>query len=238
MDFKKFKHLFHESWHTKIQPFIESEDCDKIYAYLKSESKRGKIIAPLSVNVYRCFLETPLDKVKVVILGMCPYHTMVNGVAVADGLALGCSITGRLQPSLQQFYDAIERELYDGVCLDADKTANLVFLSEQGVLLMNAALTTEINKAGSHLSIWEPFTKYVFENILADRGLPIIYLGKEASKFSRYSGLFPQDFIVSHPASAAYSNSDWDSEGVFKKVNALIKETNNYGLNWLNSSPF
>jgi hypothetical protein len=66
MNFEKFKRCFHESWHDKIRPFIESEECDNIYKFLKHESGRGKRIAPLSDNVYRCFLETPLDTLKVV----------------------------------------------------------------------------------------------------------------------------------------------------------------------------
>ncbi len=53
MEWNKFKDKFHESWHAKMRPFIESEECDKIYAFLKSESKRGKTIAPLSQNVWR-----------------------------------------------------------------------------------------------------------------------------------------------------------------------------------------
>ena len=100
----KFKDYFHESWHESIRPFIESKQCDEIYAYLKAESRRGKKIAPLSSDTYRCFKETPLDKMKVVLLGMCPYHTQFNGVPVADGLLMGCSTTGKLQPSLEQFY--------------------------------------------------------------------------------------------------------------------------------------
>ena len=42
----KFKDYFHESWHESVRPFIESEQCDEIYAYLKAESRRGKKIAP------------------------------------------------------------------------------------------------------------------------------------------------------------------------------------------------
>ena len=113
MQWEKFKDLFHESWHLKMQPFIESEACDNIYKFLKAESKRGKNIAPLSSNVYRCFIETPLDELKVVMLGMAPYHTLKQGSPVADGLLMGCSTTGILQPSLAQFYGAIERENYN-----------------------------------------------------------------------------------------------------------------------------
>lgn len=238
MNWEKFKDQFHESWHLKMQPFIESEACDNIYKYLKSESQRGKKIAPLSVNVYRCFLETPLDELKLVILGMCPYHTMKNDMPVADGLALSCSVTGYLQPSLDQFYNAIEKDVYGGLCLDCEKNPDLTYLAKQGVLLWNAALTTEVNKAGSHLELWEPFTKYVFENILNTAGVPIIYLGKEAAKFQRYSFPFSWNFPVSHPASAAYKNTDWDCEGVFKKASQVLKNNNNYEIDWLNQLPF
>jgi uracil-DNA glycosylase len=238
MNFEKFKPLFHESWHDKIRPFIESEECDKIYAYLKKESQRGKNIAPLSSNVYRCFLETPLDKLKVVILGMCPYHTLKDGMPVADGLALSCSVTKQLQPSLDQFYKAIEKDVYPNMCLDCDlKHPDLSYLAHQGVLLFNAALTTEVNKAGSHLAIWEPFTRYVFENIIGPTGVPTIFLGKEAAKFTRYTGLFAHNFVVSHPASASYKNAEWDCEGVFSKVNQVLKEVNNYQINWLYEEP-
>lgn len=238
MDFEKFKPLFHESWHDKMRPFIESEECDNIYKFLKAESQRGKKIAPLSVNVYRCFKETSLDNLKVVILGMCPYHTLKDGSPVADGLALSCSVTGYPQPSLSQFYKALERDAYKGLNLSADiGHPDLTYLANQGVLLMNAALTTEINKAGSHLKIWEPFTKYVFENILSITGVPTIFLGKEAAKFTRYTGLFAHNFVVSHPAAASYKNTDWDSEGVFSKVNQILKEVNNYHIEWLYEEP-
>jgi len=55
MNWDKFKEQFHESWHIKMRPFIESSACDKIYEFLKKESKRGKKIAPLSHNVFRAF---------------------------------------------------------------------------------------------------------------------------------------------------------------------------------------
>ena len=96
MNWEKFKENFHESWHLKMQPFIESDACNNIYKYLKAESQRGKQIAPLSSNVYRCFKETPLNEIKVVMLGMCPYHSLKNGEPVADGLLMGCSTTGIL----------------------------------------------------------------------------------------------------------------------------------------------
>lgn len=238
MKWENFKDQFHKSWHSKIQPFIESEECDKIYEFLKKESKRGKKIAPLSSNVFRAFKETSLDDLKVVMVGMCPYHTMKNGVAVADGLLMGCSITNALQPSLEQFYGALERELHGGINLKYIKTPDVSYLAKQGVLMLNAALTTEINKAGSHTVLWEPFTKYLFEHVLDTAGVPFIFLGKDAAKYERYVPPFTWSFALSHPASASYKNTDWNTEGVFGKVSQILKENNNYEIMWLYDVPF
>ena len=136
MNWEKFKDYFHESWHEKMKPFIESEACDKIYEHLKKEAGRGKMIAPTSSNVYRCFLETPLTNLKVILMGMCPYHTAKDGLPVADGLLMGCSVTGRLQPSLEQFYGGLEREFNNGLNLKYTKNTDVSYLAKQGVLMM------------------------------------------------------------------------------------------------------
>jgi uracil-DNA glycosylase len=233
MNFQNFKHQMHPSWYSKLRPFIESEECDKIYAYLKSESKRGKRVAPLSMHVWRCFFETPLDNLKVVMVGLCPYHTLRDDAPVADGLLMGCSITGKLQPTLEQFYTGLEKEFYDGLNLNYVPDPEVHYLANQGVLMLNAALTTEINKAGSHLEIWEPFIKYLFEEVINHLGVPIIFLGKDAAKYKKYTGIFAHVFELSHPASAAYKGSEWDTEGVFSKVDILLEENNGFTVQWL-----
>lgn len=237
MNWEKFKDNFHESWHLKMKPFIESEECDGIYEFLKKESKRGKQIAPLSSDTFRCFQQTPLDKLNVVMMGMAPYHTFYNGTPVADGLLMGCSVTNRLQPSLDQFYKALEKELYDGLKLTAPKSPDVSYLAHQGVLMFNASLTVEMNKAGSHLEIWHPFVKYVIEEIFNPAGVPMIFLGKDAGAFAKYRMPFTWNFTISHPASASYKNTEWDSEGVFKKVNKILKDNNNLEIDWLDVFP-
>ncbi len=234
MEWEKFKDKFHESWHAKMRPFIESNECDAIYEFLKKESKRGKQIAPLSSNVYRAFKETPLDELKVVLMGMCPYHTFKNGEPVADGLLMGCSTTGYPQPSLDKFYDAMEKEFHNGLNLKRHKDPDVSYLAKQGVLMLNAALTVEMNKAGSHSDIWEPFTVYLLEHVLDTSGVPFIFLGKDAAKYERYIPPFTWSFTVSHPASASYKQTDWKTDGVFKKVNEILKQNNNFEIGWLN----
>lgn len=233
MNWEKFKDMFHPSWHRHMQKFIESEECDKIYAFLKSESQRGKKIAPLSHNVFRAFKETSYDDLKVIFIGMCPYHSLHYGTPVADGLMMGCSITGQLQPSLEQLYGGMERELYNGLAIGAEKPADVSYLAHQGVLMCNAALTTEIGKAGSHLEIWEPFMKYLLSEVFDVTGRPIVFFGKEAAKLKKYASPFAYWYVVSHPASAAYKNGEWDSEGIFGKINQHIKFSNNETIEWL-----
>ena len=233
MQWEKFKDQFHESWHAKIRPFIESEECDKIYEFLKKESKRGKKIAPLSPNVFRAFKETSLDNLKVVMIGMCPYHTFKNGSPVADGLLMGCSTTEIRQPSLQQFYDALEIELYEGLNVHAPKSPDVSYLARQGVLMYNAALTTEMNKAGSHIGNWEPFTKYLLEKVLDTSGAIYVFLGKDAAKYERYLPPMSWSFPLSHPASASYRDDKWSTEGTFGKINKILKQNNNLEIDWL-----
>ncbi len=235
MIWEAFKNQFHESWWGKIKPFIESKECDVLYAKLKELSRRGKGIAPASAVTFRAFLETPLTELKVVILSYCPYHTYSQGAPVADGLAFSCSVTGKLQPSLEMFYKGLENDLYEGMNLNYLKNPDLTYMAHEGVLLWNAALTVEKDKAGSHQEIWEPFTKYVLENILAYTGIPIIFVGKDAAKYKKYVTPLTHGHIfeIEHPAYAARLQQDWTTNGVFKKVSRIVKQNNGYEIDWL-----
>jgi len=232
LDWNKFEPLF-GTWANKIRPFFMSGGFDPIYKKLKEDGLRGKKIAPISSLTYRAFLETPLDECKVVIMGLCPYHSAKNGQLIADGLCMSCSISGGLQPSLEKFYEGLENELYNGLNINLKKGPDLSYLAKQGVLLFNAALTTEYQKVGNHLEIWEPFTKYIIETALGYTSIPIIFLGKEAGKFQRYVTPFTHSFVLDHPAFAARTTADWDMKGVFGKVNRIIKENNGYSIKWL-----
>lgn len=232
LNWESFAPLF-GTWANRFKPFFDSGGFDPIYDKLKRDSLRGKRVAPLSSNVFRCFSETPIDNVKVVIVGMCPYHTFLNGYPIADGLLMGCSVTGRLQPSLTKFYEALEKDVGRGLSLTMVKNPDVSYLAEQGVLLLNAALTVEAGKPGSHNDIWEPFMKFLFEEVLLTTGIPVVLLGKEAQKIKRYIMPFTWIFELSHPASASYNNIDWDSQGVFTSVDKIIKETNNNSIQWI-----
>lgn len=232
----KFKPLFGDWW-DKIEPFFDEGGLDPIYAQLKKESAMGKKIAPISGNVFRCFTVTPLSTLQIVVMGMCPYHTVHEGIPIADGLLMGCSFTGKLQPSLLQFYNGVEKDVY-GIALDGYKNPNVDFLAAQGILMFNAALTTLAGTAGSHQDLWEPFTMYMFEKVFNIESVPIILLGKDAAKFKQYTNSNAHVFTLSHPASATYNNGQWNTDGVFKKVTEIVKGLTRKEIEWLDFVPF
>jgi len=238
MKWEYFKDELHSSWHRKLRPWIESEECDKIYEFLKKESRRGKHISPLSSNVWRAFRETTYDNLNVVFMGLSPYHTFRNGAPVCNGLLMDCSITGYLQPSLEKFYDAMERDLCNGLDVNMIKDPNLSYLAHQGVLLINASLTCEKNKPGSHFQIklWEPFIIYLLQEVLSDVRCPIVFLGEKASRYKKYVAPLTWVFELRHPASAAYNDTEWDSENIFNKINKILKDSNGTEIKWLKTN--
>jgi uracil-DNA glycosylase len=233
MNWEKSKHLFHPSHSEWAREFIESKECDEIYSFLQAKKKEGVSIAPSSSVVWRCFKETPLDEIKVVVVGYCPYHTFTNdGYPVADGLALSCGVTNRLQPSLEVFYNGIEKELYPDDYLTRYRDPDLTHLAHQGVLLYNASLTVEEGKPGSHMELWEPLNKYLFKQVFDKLDVPFLFLGNEAARYASIL-FFKHNFIISHPASATYSSIEWDTKNAFKKIQRIVKYNTGTEIEWM-----
>lgn len=225
------------TWAEKLKPFYDSGGFDVIYDYLKAENSSGKKIAPDSRDTYRCFIETPLPSLKAVIVGMCPYHSVINGVIVADGLAMGCSKTRLLQPTLHKFYEGLEMELHKGLCLTCYWNANVAYLAHQGILMLNAALTTETGQPGAHQELWKPFMACVLKEVAKHRA-PIVFLGKDASELSYSLESDYPYYELTHPVSAAYKSTKsspfiWETQGVFTKVNDLLADNGIKPILWL-----
>lgn len=220
------------NWDSKIYPFYLDGGFDRIYEKLKFDAKRGIKLAPESHNTFRAFEECDYNNLKAIIVGLSPYHSLNNGVIVADGLCLSCSITKYPQPSLSTFFDALEREFHEGLCVPCERNTDLKYLASQGVLLLNAALTTPIGKPGDHVLLWDEFMKFLFEKVLDVQSVPIILLGKEAQKLEKYINPFNQVFKLSHPSFAARSGIEWDTENTFIKVNKILEYKHGKGISW------
>lgn len=228
-----FKDKFGEGWYNKLLPLFENGTMDKIFAKLKSRSREGYKILPESEQVFRCFKSTPYEELNVVMCALAPYYTIKQGLPAADGLLMSCSNTNYIQPSLSKFYDAMEKEYSEGMDLKMIRNPDLTYLAKQGVLMYNISLTTEIGKKAAHLDLWKDFTIYLFEEVISLTGVPVIFLGTDAARFKRYLSPLQWGLVASHPASAAYSESAWDTRGVFKSVDKILKDMNNTKIQWI-----
>ncbi|MXP40372.1 uracil-DNA glycosylase [Altererythrobacter soli] len=140
-----------ESWRVALGPVLALPECARLDEWLRTEEGEGRMIYPPREHRLRAFELTPLDAVKVVILGQDPYH----GPGQAHGLAFSVPEGVRIPPSLVNIYKELESDL--GVPRRAH--GNLEHWARQGVLLLNASLTVEAGKAGSHAKCgWDAIT--------------------------------------------------------------------------------
>ena len=150
----------HESWLVHLEPEFEKEYMLELKAFLKAEKNQGKTIYPPGSLIFNALNTTPLDKVKVVLLGQDPYH----GPGQAHGLSFSVPEGVRIPPSLRNIY----KELAADCAISAPTHGNLTSWAEQGVLLLNATLTVEQGQAGAHQKKgWETFTDRVIQIVNA-----------------------------------------------------------------------
>jgi uracil-DNA glycosylase len=235
IDLKDIKSKLYESlkesgWHNVLKGFLLSEDFDKILHALKDEVDDNKRFTPPLKQVFRAFQQCPLDSLKVIFVGQDPYPQM----GVADGISFSCSNTMKKEASLRYIHNAVSKTVYDGKVLPKDLSADLTPWANQGLLMLNTSLTTEIGKIGKHFSIWEPFTAYLFDMLSSmDKELIWVFLGKKAEEYSEMVSDNHVKIVTSHPASAAYQKlQEWDCNDVFNKINAKLSENNQKIISW------
>jgi len=239
MDYNRISPLL-GSWGPHLKPFIESEKCDAIYKKLREETDRGIKVGPSPGHTYRVFEETPMKATKVVFLLQDPYPWEKDGIFTADGIAMSSATTGKIQPSLEKFYRGMENDLYDGLNLRGNRVADLSYLSHQGIMLLNCALTVEVNKASSHYELWMPFTTFLFEEVFSTMGNNLIFVlcGDKSHYYEKFiNPLQHRYFKIEHPAAASHMMRDWKHEKIFSKLNKLLLE-DNIVIDWIQQNAF
>jgi len=224
---KIIKLLAPSGWSEKLRIFLNSQDMDILLEKLLIESKEGRNFTPTLKDVFRAFTECPFDQLKVVFIGQDPYPIM----GVADGISFSCSKTGKMQPSLRYLLGAVNKTVYNQP-VDTPQDVDLKRWANQGILMLNTALTCQIDKVGSHYAIWKEFFFMVLDVISAKKSnVPVVLLGKQAHTYSIY--LTNPIIKISHPASAAYAKSrEWDCEDCFNKVNNMLIEQGLGPITW------
>lgn len=218
---KLIDRLTPSGWSNKLRGFLLSDDFNKVLETLHSLREQGKRFTPPLKQVFRAFEECPIDKLKVVMIGQDPYPHF----GVADGLAFSCSNTGKAQPSLKNIFEAIESTVHQDYPMHQD--SDLTRWANQGVLLLNSALTCEIDKVGSHYNVWKDFIAYTMDILnFTNSGLIFVLMGKQAQELEGLIGEQHHIIKVSHPASAAYTKTTWECNDMFNVINKIITESN------------
>jgi uracil-DNA glycosylase len=224
---KMFEKLEPSGWDRIFKSFIFSSEFDDILIKLYTLSQENKRFTPPLKHVFRAFEECPYNKLQVVIIGQDPYPTL----DVADGIAFSCSNTNKLQPSLKFILQEVDRTVYHNHVISEE--LDLKRWSNQGILMLNTALTVEVNKIGSHYDIWKPFTAYLLDWLNNyNPGLIYVYMGKKAEEWSDLTTNTEYKFFVKHPASAAYNGSKWDSDDIFNKISSIVTNTTGNIITW------
>lgn len=169
----------HESWKSRLKPVFATPQMQALRAFLRDELAAGKTIYPPPSKIFAALDATPFDQVKVVILGQDPYH----GPCQAHGLCFSVQPDVPPPPSLVNIFKEIDSDL--GIA--PPRHGCLTHWAGQGVLLLNAVLTVERGKAGSHQGKgWEVFTDAVVDLLNRERdGLVFMLWGSPAQAKGR-----------------------------------------------------
>lgn len=218
---KLIERLKQSGWANKLKGFVQSSDFDKILEKLYKLRENGKRFTPPLKQVFRAFEECPIDKLKVIMIGQDPYPHL----GIADGIAFSCSNTMKPQPSLKNIFEAVDATVYDNDRREYDP--DLTRWANQGVLLLNSALTCQVDKVGSHYAIWQEFIAYTMDILnFTNTGLIFVLMGKQAQELENMIGDHHHIIKVSHPASAAYTKTVWDCGDMFNTCNTIIEGQN------------
>ena len=219
-----------ESWRTPLagefaQPYMQA-----LKAFLVAEKAAGKHIFPKGGEYFRALDLTPLDRVRVVILGQDPYH----GPGQAHGLCFSVRPGVQVPPSLVNIYKEMRADL--GIA--PARHGFLEHWAKQGVLLLNSVLTVEAGRAASHRERgWEKFTDAVIR-LVAARPDPVVFIlwGSYAQK----KAAFVEDVArggrhlvlkAPHPSPLSAHNGFFGSKP-FSRANAFLESHGLAPIDW------
>ena len=219
-----------ESWRPALEPVLATPESRRLGGWLRREEEGGKTIYPPRGQRLRALELTPLDEVKVVILGQDPYH----GPGQAHGLCFSVPDGVRVPPSLVNIY----KELRDDLGIEVPPHGNLERWARQGVLLLNNSLTVEAGRAGSHAGRgWEAITDAAVAAVAA-REEPSVFVlwGSHArNKASRLPelGLGSRHLVLTSPHPSPLSaHAGFFGSKPFSKANAFLEAQGRGAIAW------
>lgn len=200
--------------------------------FLQAEAAAGKLILPPAEQRFNALQSTPLEQVKVVILGQDPYPTPGH----AHGLAF--SVQAHVSPLPRSLLN-INRELQDDLGIDNSHSGCLQAWAGQGVLLLNTVLTVEAGNAGSHQKRgWETFTDSIIQAVSA-QAQPVVFIlwGNHAQKKAELIDANRHCIIASAHPSPLSARRGFFGSRPFSRTNAFLQANGRTPVNWVLPAP-
>lgn len=211
------------NWNKILQEEFEKEYFIKITTFLDNTKD---VVFPKKENIYKALELTPLNDVKVVILGQDPYHEYNQAMGLAFSVPLG----EKIPPSLRNIYKELASDLNASIPSHGDLTK----WAKQGVLLLNTVLTVSAHQAMSHHKLgWQKFTdRLILEVCKQDRAIVFILLGNEA-KTKKIMIKNPKHLIIeaAHPSPLSATRGFFGSK-IFSKSNEFLIKNNITPIDW------
>ena len=214
-----------KSWKDALAEEFGKPYFESLVRFLHKEKAEGQTIYPPGSQIFRAFDLTPVENLKVVILGQDPYH----GPGQAHGLSFSVSAGVPAPPSLKNIFKEIESDL--GVKMSG--YPDLEKWARQGVLLLNAVLTVRAGAAASHSKIgWEEFTdaviRYISDNC---EGVVFLLWGNFArSKSARIDRSRHHVLEAAHPSPLA--RGAFFGCRHFSQTNDILKSKGLQPIDW------
>lgn len=203
------------------------DELEDVNTILMTEEKTFGPFYPFKKDLFRAFQLTPLNKVKVVLVGQDPYHTEHSGQPIACGLSFSVAKNVPIPSSLKNMYKELIRTGF--------KAANHGDLSDwslKGVLLLNSCLTVRPHQAGSHGQLWLGVIQRVVHAICdVNPNCVFILLGKQAQKLQKMLGDRVKVVAAGHP-SGLNCRDPFVSSNTFVKVNEILVATKQDPIDW------
>ena len=215
------------TWQDALGPQKEAEYFTRLMARIQSEREAGKVIYPPQQDVFNALKFTPLESVKVVILGQDPYH----GPDQAHGLCFSVLPGVKTPPSLVNIYKELAADI-DGFVIP--KHGTLTRWAEQGVLLLNTVLTVEQGKAHSHAKWgWETFTDAVIDAVNRhQQGVVFLLWGSHAQKKGMHIDTSKHHVLSAPHPSPLSAHRGFLGCKHFSQTNQLLTSQNKSPINW------
>ena len=220
------------SWQDALSLEREQPYFKELMAFVEGERAAGKRIYPPNAEIFNALASTPLNCVKVVIIGQDPYH----GAGQAHGLSFSVKGGVLIPPSLINIFNELQRDLHLWNDLPNKRPFHgcLESWAAQGVLLLNAVLTVEEGKAGSHANRgWERFTDRVIRELNDKRsGLVFMLWGAYAQKKAAFVDRSKHLVLEAPHPSPLSAYRGFIGCGHFSRANLYLIERGRGGIDW------